>query len=47
MKIPRLAAVLLLLAWPLAGQQYEIYRQFVWPFGGANEKLTLAADGSL
>ena len=47
MKIPRFSAVLLLSAWPLAGQQFEIYRQFVWPFGGAGEKLTLATDGSL
>jgi uncharacterized repeat protein (TIGR03803 family) len=47
MKIPRLAAVLLLSAWPLSGQQFEIYRQFVWPGGGAAERPTVGSDGNI
>jgi len=47
MKIPRLTAVLLLSAWPLAGQQFEIYKQFVWTYGGPADKLVVASDGRI
>ena len=43
----RLAGVLVLCSAPLLGQEFEIYRQLVWEFGGAGEKLTLGPGGEL
>src|SRR5262245_9637139 len=47
MKFPRLAAVLLLSSWPLAGQQFEIYRQFVGTGGFPAERPTIGSDGNI
>ncbi len=47
MKIRQLAAVFLLSGGTLLGQQYEVYRQFVWPGGGPVERPTIGSDGNI
>ena len=46
MTIRRFAAILIFSGSPLFAQQFEVYRQFIWPYGGGSGRLTLASDGN-
>ena len=41
------AVVLMLASASLAGQQFEVYRQFVWPGGGPGDRPTIGSDGNI